>query len=387
MEADFLIVGAGCSGLSLAAHLVQVGLGARKLIVVDPRPRDGLGRDRTWCSFAVERHLFERAVTHVWPRWIVRAPGREILRGSSEYPYRHVPADAFYREALGRIEGRRGVELRFETRVQRLVERDDRVIAELAGGGSIETRIALDSRPVPLPREVPEHSVRLLQHFRGWFVEADHDAFDPETATLMDFDVPQDPPIHFLYVLPFSPRRALVEATWFSEQLLEERVYDDAVAAYLARRWPDIGFETESREQGVLPMTTEAIPARPSPRVYRLGLAGGAAKPSTGYAFAAIQRFSRQFAPLLVSEDLPEPPPYRTPRGAFLDAVFLSYLRRHPDRAPGLFADMFERIPAEPLVRFLSEVSSPLDDIKVMRALPALPLALETVRSHRTWRR
>ena len=39
--------------------------------------------------------------------------------------------------------------------------------------------------------------------------------FDAETVTLMDFDVPQEQGLHFMYVLPFSANEALVDRLTF----------------------------------------------------------------------------------------------------------------------------------------------------------------------------
>jgi len=62
-----------------------------------------------------------------------------------------------------------------------------------------------------------------------------------------------------------------------------------------------------------------------------------------------------------------------------LDRVFLSYLARRPDEAPDLFARLFERVPAEALVRFLSESGTIADDLRVMAALPIAPFAREAL--------
>src|SRR5690606_29518390 len=56
-DADIVIVGAGLAGLSTAVHLLERGPADRHLTLVDPRT--DFGRDRTWCSWALEPHPFE----------------------------------------------------------------------------------------------------------------------------------------------------------------------------------------------------------------------------------------------------------------------------------------------------------------------------------------
>ena len=201
----------------------------------------------------------------------------------------------------------------------------------------------------------------------------------------MDFDVSQAHGIHFIYVLPFHAHTALVESTFFTERLLPESVYEAAIETWLAQRHPHAVFQTISHEAGVIPMTTAPFDAWPSPRIVRIGTAGGHAKPSTGYAFLAVQRFVREFAPRMVSAlragGCAEPPAARSPRTTALDTIFLSYLRTSPERAPDTFYRLFERVTPAVLTRFLSDTGTLADDLAVMRMSDSPRLALETIRA------
>jgi lycopene beta-cyclase len=379
---DYLIVGAGCAGLSLAVHLLEKGLGGRRIALLDPRTR--FDRDRTWCYFAPvknARHPFASSVSHAWSRWRVVCGGREVLRTSRAHRYEHIPADAFYRSALERLAENPRVELRLDTEVVRLLETETGVSADTSHG-PVEAGIAFDSRPLP-PATIGDH-LRLLQHFAGYCIRAERPVFTPDVATLMDFDVDQERGIHFFYVLPYDERTALVETTYISEEPLDEAAYALDIERYLTGRYRLGSWEILSREHGAIPMTTEPMPTR-ARRIYWVGLAGGLAKPSTGYAFLAIQRFSAELAARLAHEEMPEPPVIRPSRTRFLDRVFLSYIHRFPERAPALLARLFEHVPPDVLVRFLSDAGSVADDLRVMAAMPALPLVAEAVRSRRRW--
>jgi lycopene beta-cyclase len=144
-------------------------------------------------------------------------------------------------------------------------------------------------------------------------------------------------------------------------------------------------FQTISHESGVIPMTTKPFDAWPSPRVVRIGTAGGHVKPSSGYAFLAVQRFVREFAPRVVAalhaDGCAEPPAPRSPRTTALDTIFLSYLRSCPERAPDTFYRLFERVPPGVLARFLSDRGTLADDLTVMRKSDSPRLALEAIRA------
>lgn len=394
LDADVLIAGAGLSGLSLAVALLDAGLPeSARVVLVDPR--DALrGEDRTWCYFETTstsraRHAFEPAIAHRWSRWRVRDNGTEVIRSGAGIAYCHIPGPSLYAHALARLEaaGPR-VRLVLGASVTSLDDRGGHVEAQTSRG-VLRARLAMDSRPPLLaptaPSGVKSGPVRLLQHFRGRVVHAATPAFDADTATLMDFDVTRAHGIHFAYVLPFDARTALVESTFFTEQLLPESTYERAIDSWLSERLPGHAFDTRAHEHGVIPMTTEPFDAWPSPRVVRIGTAGGHAKPSTGYAFLAVQRFVRAFAPRVVNalrtDTHAEPPPVRSARTAALDTIFLSYLRRHPERAPHTFHRLFERVPAPVLVRFLSDTGSLADDLRVISACDIPGLSLESLRA------
>lgn len=381
---EVVIAGAGMSGLSLAVALLDAGFpDGGRIVIVDPRTELS-GSDRTWSFFDLVHHPFESAVAHRWTRWRVRHGDAEVLRGGAGLTYCSIPGERFYEVALRRLAGAGArVDLRLGVTVQNLQDRGDHVEVDTSAG-TLRARLAMDSRP-PSLTAVDDRSVNLLQHFRGRVVRCAQPVFEGDIATLMDFDVTQDFGVHFIYVLPFDAHTALVESTFFTEALLPADVYDGAIDEWLARRRPGVVFETVSRESGVIPMTTAPFDRWPSPRIVRIGTAGGHVKPSTGYAFLAVQRFVKEFAPAVLralrQNGSAEPPAVRGARTAALDAIFLSYLRRHPERAPATFYRLFERVPAAVLARFLSDTGTLADDLTVMRKSDSPRLALEAFRA------
>lgn len=389
MRADLVIAGAGCAGLSLAVQLASQARRRRRACptIVLVEPRAAYRRDRTWCYWRFVDHPFQAAVTRRWHRWRVREGAREVVRGSQRHPYEHVAADVFYDLALKTLREFPEVELRLGCEVRAIDERGDAVEVETSAG-RITAPLAFDSRPPPPPPPDPDE-VDLVQHFLGWEVEAPRPVFDPEVPTLMDFAVAQERGIHFMYVLPSSPTRALVETTYFTAAPLADEIYEADLRGYLRERFavdePTVVFA----ERGALPMTTRPAPLRRSARVVNLGLRAGMAKGSTGYAFQTIQAWSAALAQELL--DRPgAPPAVPAPRPApavAMDRVLLDHLRRAPERAPNLLVDLFERLDPELMCRFLSDQARPLDYPRVMLATPLLEMTGAVVRSRGLWLR
>lgn len=376
---DIAIVGAGCAGRSLAWHLLDHGFDGR-LVLLDPRVR--FEADRTWCLFDVQEHAFESLVSHRWSRWRVRGgPGRWVERSAHGLNYTMLPSERFY-EATTRRLTEANVELRLGSRVHEITPEPKSVLVHTSQG-PLRASTVFDSRPSPPPGK----SVSLLQHFTGWFVRTAEPHFDPEVATLMDFAVPQEQGISFLYELPFDAHTALLEATWFDARSPTPERRATLHRRLLEERTQGLNYTVERVETGAIPMCSAATPPRTSERVYAIGLGGGMAKPSTGYAFGAIQRFSEEMAVRLSRCDLPEPPAPRAWKTRLQDASFLSYLERYPSRAPAAFERLFERVPPLVLARFLNDLGTPADDLRVMRTMPTVAMAREVLRSRNAWLR
>ncbi len=370
---DNVIIGAGCAGLSLAAQLTEADV-RQQTLVLDPRT--DFGADRTWCFFNVDTHLFSDAVAHRWNRWSVRDHDASVERKSSTIAYEHLPSEAFYERALDRVRRHRPLELGLGTRVRSVVDCGDHVRVD-TDAGELRAGKAFDSRP-RLPEPHAPHDVHLLQHFVGWFIETSNPCFDPGHVSLMDFRVRQAPGVHFMYVLPFSRTKALVEDTFFSDAPEPIERYEGELRDFIGEHFGE--FRITRTERGVLPMSTRHFEPRPSPRVYRLGIGGGMARPATGYAFLAIQRHSRLLAHGLARGELPASPSVRRPRTSLLDRVFLSYLADHPEDGPRLFLMLFRGNSPERVARFLSERSSVADDLRIMHSLPGRKFAPRAVR-------
>jgi lycopene beta-cyclase len=118
-----------------------------------------------------------------------------------------------------------------------------------------------------------------------------------------------------------------------------------------------------------------------APTYVRAGLAGGAARPSTGYAFQRIQRWADLCAAQLAAGKLPVAHPADPPLLRALDHLFLSVLRSRPERAPSLFLALFEKTSTPRMIRFLSDRATPLDYASVVWALPFLLFIQEIPRA------
>jgi lycopene beta-cyclase len=361
-DADVLILGAGCAGLAIAQRLAGTGLAVRLV-----EPRTAYTEDRTWSFWTGQPQAYGDALRRKWSAWSVSNRESSVRRTSARLHYVTLSSERVYASALRTIDASDTLTLHRGTRVVAEPQAcgEGRIAVETDRGRLIG-RTVVDTRPANI---VADYG----QSFVGREICTERAVFDAHTVGLMHFAPPQADRIGFVYVLPFAPDRALIETTCFAppgatgdlEADLERAC--DAFAAGAA--WQEV-----RRERGFIPMTAAGPKAQTdTPGLVRAGLAGGAARPSTGYAFQRIQHAATVCAERLARG---APPAIAYPEGAvsrWMDGLFLSVLRRWPEAGPDLMMRMFRHTPRDRLERFLSGSISPADRLAVVRSLPPGP--------------
>ncbi|MFC3502547.1 lycopene cyclase family protein [Micromonospora krabiensis] len=373
VDVDLALLGGGGAASLVLAALDRHGVRDLRVAVVDPVHRRG--QDRTWAFWGLPGDDLEPLLSARWQRVEVVTPAARRVLDLAPLRYAMLRSGPVYQRAA-EAERRLGA-----TRVHAAVDdvRDDghRVLVRAGDGSTVRADWVLDSRPRPPARA---GRTTWLQHFRGWWLSADTAAFDPARAVLMDFRTPQPARgVSFGYLLPVTDRYALVEYTEFSPELLTDAGYDAALAGYRDLLGLDPARLTVREvENGVIPMTDGPFPARPSPRVVRLGTAGGATRPSTGFTFSAMYRQADQVARALAAGRPPTPAPAYPSRHRWMDAVALRALDRGSVDGPAFFDTLFARNPAQRVLRFLDGATTPAEELAVMRSTPLLPMLAAT---------
>ncbi|SCE50208.1 lycopene beta-cyclase, partial [Streptomyces sp. DvalAA-14] len=286
------------------------------MLLVDAPPGGPRPPARTWCFWEEPGGGYDSVLTAGWDRLRVHGgDGRPVLARIAPLRYKMLRSPDFERLVAARLATAPWIR-RVEASVTEV--RDDAggalVRGTTAAGGAAawRTRWAFDSRP---PSALPRARTTLLQHFRGWFVRAGTPVFDPAVADLMDFRTPQPPHgLSFGYVLPLDDRTALVEYTEFSPAVLDDAGYEAALRHYTRDVLGLPQLRILSTEQGVIPMTDGRFPRRAGASVFRIGAAGGATRPATGYTFAAVQRQAAGVAAALAAGRDPVPARLPGPR-------------------------------------------------------------------------
>ncbi|MFZ4508798.1 MAG: lycopene cyclase family protein [Fimbriimonas sp.] len=373
-ETQILILGGGCAGLSLAKRLAQSSSDARAVVV---EPRIEYGDDRTWCFWEGQYMLPEALPLHSWPCVALSNESKSIIVDVSERPYQMLRSKDFYADALNCIRTRPNIELWLETSALSSIQLQSGRWKTETSKGSIESDVVIDTRPFAM---TPTSQPTIWQSFLGQEIECTGNVFDASKAHLMDFLKSNRYESAFAYILPTSSTRALVELTVLSEdRLLPSELItrlNDAITA----RTGGSPYRILREEYGTIPMGISSVPS-PNDSYVRVGVGAGSARASSGYTFCRLQGWADHCAKSLSSRGLPVGPIADSRLVQFMDHVFLKVLRANPSLAPQLFVDLFDKVPARRLLRFLSDSPTLVDALAIVAALPKLPFLRECFKS------
>ena len=364
-EYDLIVIGGGCAGLSLARLLIE-DYNLRVLIL---EHRDAYSDDRTWCFWEKSDHSLKNLEAKAWATWQFSCADDDIYshKSDSDLAYRCIRSGSFYKHVQNHIDKSNHLSLMMSVRVND-IQANAKSVRLTTDRGEFYSRWVIDTRPLQDP--VVER--QFGQHFLGIEIECDQDMFDDQVAQIMRNMQQDEYGFRFTYLLPFSKRRALFEETRFTRSAPEE-VLETALQDSIKKKMVGVGFQERRRERGFIPMSCNTKPAQQNSRIVQAGVAVGAARPSTGYAFLRIQAWALECA-LALSKGAP--PTCQTVDPAWMrwaDRLFLKVIEDPSNDVPEIFLALAKRMRPDHFVRFLSDSAQPTDLLRAIYALPKRP--------------
>lgn len=378
---DIIIAGAGCSGLSLLYSILSAPeLQNQKILVIDKS--FDKSNDRTWCFWEAESGIFESLVCKKWNQISVHKNNFSRTLPTDQFIYKMINGLDFYNHVLNFAKQFTNVDWQ-ETQIISIDSEAANAVVNWDGGMAIGKKVFSSILPIDQLYSISQKNNDtpfLWQHFKGHIVEYDSNVFDENVARLMDFNVDQKGATGFMYVLPLTNRKALVEYTLFSKTILQPSEYTIEINNYLEKHFPNLNYKILHEEIGAIPMTTQSF-AKSSAPIHVIGTLGNAVKSSTGYAFHFIQEQVKQIVTSLIQNKVVQTEIHNT-RHQFYDAVLLYILYHDLMEGSEIFKRIFEKNKAATIFKFLSNTSTIWEDIRIMRSLPTrifLPAAIKVM--------
>lgn len=360
---DFIIVGGGIAGLTLAYRLMQSELSERSLLIVEQSQKDK--NDRTISFWADQPTPFDEIVYHSWKqlRFATDKFTREFELG--DFSYKTIRGLDFYQFVEAKLETLPNVVF-LRGRAGKVENGKDGAYVSVEGQRYYGQWV-FDSRLKPFEfKHEPAFGRQVLrQYFKGWLVSTPYPAFDQESATLFDFRIEQRGDMRFFYVLPFSEQQALVEYVG-----LKHADYDAIMQTYVETILQLKDYEAEPLEGGAILLTDRRFKRRLGKHIMAIGSAGGMVKPSSGYAFTRILRDTDAIVNSLVEYNNPFKIPAVHTFYYVLDSLMLEAMNRFTGRMKTVFTGMFKYNPAQRVFRYLDERASVWEVVLMIMTMP-----------------
>ncbi len=341
-EFDYVIIGGGCAGLSLAHELdVHQKLKNKTLAIVEPRI--GYKRDKTWSFWKVFNHNFEDCVKKSWKEFSIKTSSDSKVINCNNFPYQSIDSGLFYKKINERLEKNKNI--KFFRNINELNTNNSFIFNSITSKQNNKSNI--------------------WQHFQGIEIETNEERFNDKVVNLMDFDCDQRNSVHFFYILPFKKNKAMIETTWLSKENSSLKDYDSQIKDYINR----LGlkdYKINFKEEGAIPLFHPEN--KKEKNRINIGTAGGMTRLSTGYTFLNIQEHSKYIR--MNIENIRSVKKFDIGKKYhFLDKIFLKVLERHSEKMPGIFSNMFNAS-SDTVIKFLSNKSNILEDINIVGKMP-----------------
>ena len=343
-EFDYIIIGGGCAGLSLAYELdLHSKLKDKTLAIVEHR--DEYKRDKTWSFWKVSPHNFEECTIKSWDNFTINIPSHLKHVDCKNMPYQTIDSGLFYQKIIDKI--KQNTNIYFFKDINEVNTENSFIFNSVS--------------------DTIDNKSNLWQHFSGIEIETSKDFFDEKIFNLMDFDCDQKNSVHFFYTLPFSKTKALIETTWISDlnnTLLND--YDIQLKDYIENKLKIKNYKINYKETGAIPLFHPNNIKKINQ--IEIGTAGGMTRLSTGYTFLNIQEQSKYIRKNI--ENIKDTKIFSIKRKyEFLDSIFLKVLKKNPERMAQIFYKMFSSSP-NIVINFLSNKSNILEDVSIISKMP-----------------
>jgi lycopene beta-cyclase len=363
---DYIIIGAGCSGLSLAYEMNAKNLFNDKTCAIIDKRKE-FNRDKIWSYWNIYEHSFYDCLINKWDKFCIKKAQDEIILNCENFQYQSIDSQKFYKKILDNLNSNKNIKLILNKSVDKVYENKEEAIVQ-CGNEIFKSDIIFNSS---LDNKATKES-KLFQHFYGCEVVFDENINLPKYPILMDFNCYQDNWVHFFYILPIGKNKIFIENTWISSEksFLLER-YNTEINYYIQNNLNyKKKYKTNYSEIGSIPMFHFQNNMKYK-KVIDIGTATNLTRKSTGYTFLNIQKSVKQIA-INISKKHNLKELSLNLKYNYLDNIFIKVLLEKRGSMYKIFFDLFKKNKTKDIVKFLSNTSNWFEDLKIILSMPKL---------------
>ncbi|MFD1615004.1 lycopene cyclase family protein [Gelatiniphilus marinus] len=362
---DYIIIGNGLAGLQLALKMASDAFFNDKQVALIDHSEKKLN-DKTWSFWETKPSLWNGIVFRSWKKASIITSKKTTHLTLKPYSYKSIRSIDFYNEAKTKLKKHHNIHFIIDG-VELVREENDNIIVTTKQN-TFTASYAFDSRIPKTFSELSKQSLTILQHFKGWVIKTEQESFDETKVIMMDYRLKDGNQTTFTYVLPFSKTEALVEFTYFTEQLVNDETYSKFIKKYIKEYLKIDSYTIVETETGIIPMTTFPFEKHNSKRLTKIGTAGGWVKASTGYSFKHTEKKTAQIIENIKANKAPSNKLFKS-KFKFYDKVFLKVLKDDNHKGEWIFQQFYNKNSVETMFKFLDEESNFFEDLKIMSSL------------------
>lgn len=364
---NYIFTGGGASALILAYRMIHDPFfNDKSILMIESSEKNT--NDRTWCFWEKGKGEWDDILEKSWDKVSFKSNVYSENLSIAPYSYKMIRSSRLYRKVLDQLKERKNITMLSDQVID--IKQDKLGATVLTLDGTYQTEKVVNSIPFDQSYKSQQKFPLLQQHFLGWFIETEEACFNDSQPTLMDFTVAQKDHTRFMYILPESPYRALLEYTLFSKTLLTNEEYEAEIRNYLIKKGIT-NYTITKKEQGVIPMTAYQFWKHNSEHLINIGTAGGWSKASTGYTFMNITKKTKDLTEFLKTEKSFKKF-HKTKKFWFYDLLLLDVLSKYNHFGAQIFGLLFKRNSIQKIFKFLDEETNFREDIKIMIGMPPL---------------
>ena len=356
---DIIFAGWGASACILLNEMAKTKkLEGKRILILDPDEKQE--NDKTFCFWAEPSdEIFQDYKSIVSNSWNKIQINNNTAQTISPLKYYHLNSIDLYNLAR-KIINNYNIEYLKESVLG--IYKEDKLFIE-SDNKIYTSSWVFDGRP-PDFSKLDKKDYYISQSFFGYKISLENSTFDNDVYHMMDFRVSQHTATQFIYILPYSKTKALVELTRFGKQILNQNEAEQELEKFIQKHYGK--HEILETEKGVIPMSSILPKNEIAKNCVNIGTRAGNVKPSTGYAF---KNMFKQAKAICSSKDFSVNKVAVNKRFLFYDQLLLIILTVWPSKGRPIFERLFKIKSSHFVLNFLDEKTSITEDIGMFTKL------------------
>tara|TARA_Y100000589_G_scaffold270453_1_gene262716 strand:- start:704 stop:1846 length:1143 start_codon:yes stop_codon:yes gene_type:complete len=362
---DFVILGGGCSALSFINQVIEQKITKYSFIIIEKQKK--YVDDKSWCFWSENIKKNKNIIEASWSSFSFNLGNSTNFLSSINFKYYYIRSIKFYESIKKKISNYAHITLRLNETIISITNKKN-YYEVITNKNIYLAKNILDTRP---NINIFEKKPFLYQCLVGYEIKsAEKINLKKSNAYLMHNMHASNNKFFFEYILPIEKNTYLFELTTFTKKDLSLKIIEKELRIVLSKYFKK-PYKIIRKEYGKIPMGFVNNKIIKNKKNYFVsGSLAGSIRPSSGYAFIDIQKWSERAANNLKIkgniETLKKPEVIKM----FLDKIFLKVISSDISKAPQIFYYFSKNISPITFIKFMLGEASLLEYLKVIYAMP-----------------